>query len=344
LRKRLLYEFPETLLELRKVPQIGAMHNGNLARKNTLVDHGFRLPSAHDNRPLKFEEFEEKMNQCIYVSATPGKYEYEHCDPKKDFAQQVIRPTGLLDPHIDVKPSESQYWNESIHTIEQKDVLNQIDDLTTETAKRIQKNQRVLVTTATKKMAEKMSAYYEELGINSKYLHSEIETFERIETIQELRAGTIDVIVGVNLLREGLDIPEVSLVAILDADKRGFLRSRDALIQIIGRAARNAEGHVIMYGDVMTPAMEEAIAETDRRRAIQEAYNKKHGIIPKTVIRKDSSLSEGEKHEFKKPTGKKENIKQWIKDLENKLELAVENLEFEKAADLRDEIDVLRNA
>jgi excinuclease ABC subunit B len=325
------------------IPQIGAMHNGNLSRKNTLIAHGFRLPSAHDNRPLKFEEFEKKLAQSIYVSATPGKYEHEKC-PREEFAEQVIRPTGLLDPIISVRPSEARFWNESVHTIKKDEANNQIDDLCLEVSDRIKKNQRVLVTTATKKMAEKVSAYFEEIGINSKYLHSEIETFERIETIQFLREGKIDVIVGVNLLREGLDIPEVSLVAILDADKRGFLRSRDALIQTIGRAARNAEGVVILYGDVITPAMDEAMSETKRRRTIQEAHNKKHGITPKTILKNLSSLSAGQKHEKKIPESKKNNIKEWIRELEQKLELAVENLEFEKAADLRDEIEVLKNA
>lgn len=326
------------------IPQIGAMHNGNLSRKNTLVEHGFRLPSAHDNRPLTFEEFETKVNQSVYVSATPGKYEFLKCDKKEDFTEQVIRPTGLLDPIISVRPSESSKWDEKVHTIPKNEANNQIDDLNIEVEKRIKKGERVLVTTATKKMAETLSSYFEEIGVNSKYLHSEIENFERIETIQHLREGKIDVIVGVNLLREGLDIPEVSLIAILDADKRGFLRSRDALIQIIGRAARNSEGIAIMYGDVITQAMAEAIDETQRRRSIQEAYNKKHGIVPKTIIKKIKSLNL-EKKNLKKelPKAKKDNLKEWIRELEDKLELAVENLEFEKAVDLRDEIAVLKD-
>lgn len=326
------------------IPQVGGMHNGNLSRKKTLIEHGFRLPSAHDNRPLQFKEFEEKVHQVVYVSATPGKYEFEKCDRQSDFTEQVIRPTGLLDPIISIRPSQADRWNESVHTIEKGEANNQIDDLCIETDKRIKKGQRVLVTTATKKMAEKLSSYFEEIGVKSKYLHSEIENFERIETIQMLREGKIDVIVGVNLLREGLDIPEVSLIAILDADKRGFLRSRDSLLQIIGRAARNSEGIAIMYADVMTDAMEKAIEETDRRRGKQEAYNKKHGVIPTTIIKKIKSLNlEKKKVKTKISKTKKENLKDWIKDLQNKLDIAVENLEFEKAADLRDEIEMLKS-
>lgn len=326
------------------VPQVGGMHNGNLSRKKTLIEHGFRLPSAHDNRPLRFEEFEQKVNQAIYVSATPGKYEFQQCDRTKDFTEQVIRPTGLVDPHISVRPSQADRWDENVHTIPQKEANNQIDDLCIEVDKRIKKGQRILVTTATKKMAEKLSSYFEEIGVNSKYLHSEIENFERIETIQMLREGKIDVIVGVNLLREGLDIPEVTLVAILDADKKGFLRSRDSLLQIVGRAARNSEGIAIMYADVMTDSMEECIEETDRRREKQEAYNKEHGITPKTIIKKIKSLNL-EKKEVKTKISKtkKENLKEWIRDLEGKLDIAVQNLEFEKAADLRDEIEMLKS-
>ncbi|HIQ56979.1 TPA: excinuclease ABC subunit UvrB [Candidatus Gracilibacteria bacterium] len=326
------------------IPQIGAMHNGNLSRKNTLIDHGFRLPSAHDNRPLKFEEFEGKINKAIYVSATPGKYEYLNCDRKKDFAQQVIRPTGLLDPIISIRPSESEKWDSTLHTVSESEANNQIDDLNIEISNRIKLNEKVLVTTATKKMAEKLSAYFDEIGIRSKYLHSEIENIERIETIQALRLGELDVIVGVNLLREGLDIPEVSMIAILDADKRGFLRSRDALLQNIGRAARNSKGLVIMYADVMTPAMEEAIEETDRRRDIQRAYNVKHGIIPTTIIKHVKALNiEKKERKTKISKSKKDNLKEWIKELEDKLDIAVQNLEFEKAADLKDEIEMLKS-
>lgn len=325
------------------IPQIGGMHNGNLARKKTLIEHGFRLPSAHDNRPLRFEEFEEKNKQTIYVSATPGKYEYEKCDRQEDFAEQVIRPTGLLDPIISVRPSRTEFWKSSVHTISENAARNQIDDLMIETLDRISKNERVLVTTATKKMAETMSEYFIENDVKAKYLHSEIENFERIETIQMLREGKIDVIVGVNLLREGLDIPEVSLVAILDADKRGFLRSRDALIQTIGRAARNSKGYVILYGDEMTEAMDEAIKETNRRRKIQEDYNIKHGITPMTIIKAIKSLNLEKKETITKIKGaKKDNLKEWIRELEDKLNIAVQNLEFEKAADLRDEIMLLK--
>ncbi len=325
------------------IPQIAGMHNGNLARKKTLVEHGFRLPSAHDNRPLRFEEFEEKEKKAVYVSATPGKYEYEKCDREKDFAQQVIRPTGLLDPTISVRPSRTEFWKSAVHTIAESEARNQIDDLMIETLARIEKGQRVLVTTATKKMAETMAEYFIENNVKSKHLHSEIENFERIETIQMLREGKIDVIVGVNLLREGLDIPEVALVAILDADKRGFLRSRDALIQTIGRAARNAEGSVILYGDEMTEAMSEAITETNRRRAIQEAYNTEHGIVPKTIIKEIKSLNLEKKEVITKVKGmKKDSLKEWVRELEEKLQIAIENLEFEKAADLRDEIMLLK--
>ncbi len=324
------------------IPQIGAMYNGNLSRKNTLVDYGFRLPSAHDNRPLQFEEFESKIHQAIYVSATPGKYEYQHCG-EKDFVQQVIRPTGLLDPIISIRPSEPSKWDPLLHTIKKEDANNQIEDLSIEIEKRIKRNEKVLITTATKKMAEKLSAYFDEIGIRSKYLHSEIENMERIETIQALRLGEIDVIVGVNLLREGLDIPEVSLIAILDADKRGFLRSRDALLQIIGRAARNSNGIAVMYADTMTPAMQEAIDETNRRRRIQEAYNKEHGIVPKTIIKHVKALNiEKKERKTKISQSKKDNLREWIKELEDKLDIAVQNLEFEKAADLKDEIEMLK--
>ena len=245
------------------IPQIRGMYNGDRARKQVLVDYGFRLPSALDNRPLRFDEFEERVHQVIYVSATPGPYELEKAP---DVVEQIIRPTGLLDPTIDVRPIEGQ-----------------IDDLIGEIQERVKRNERVLVTTLTKKMAEDLTDYLKEIGIKVRYLHSEIKTLERIEIIRDLRLGVFDVLVGINLLREGLDIPEVSLVAILDADKEGFLRSEHSLIQTIGRAARNANGHVIMYADTITKSMEKAINETRRRRSIQEEYNRKHGIVPKTI-------------------------------------------------------------
>ncbi len=245
------------------LPQIRGMYNGDQARKQVLVDHGFRLPSAKDNRPLRFEEFEEKVHQAVFVSATPGPYELEHTP---DMVQQIIRPTGLLDPLIEVRPIEGQ-----------------IDDLIDEIQDRVQKNERVLITTLTKKMSEDLTDYLKEIGIKVQYLHSEVKTLERIEIIRELRMGKYDVLVGINLLREGLDIPEVSLVAILDADKEGFLRSERSLIQTIGRAARNSNGHVIMYADRMTDSMEMAISETKRRREIQERYNEEHGIVPQTI-------------------------------------------------------------
>ena len=245
------------------VPQIGAMYNGDRSRKESLVDYGFRLPSAFDNRPLKFEEFEERINQIVFVSATPAKYEKQH---SKQMAEQIIRPTGLLDPEIVVKP-----------------VKGQIDDLIGEINQRTEKKQRILVTTLTKKMAEDLTDYLNELDIKVKYLHSDIDTIERMEIIRDLRLGVFDVLVGINLLREGLDLPEVSLVAILDADKEGFLRSETSLIQTIGRAARNVEGKVIMYADTVTESMKKAIDETNRRRRIQSEYNRKYGITPKSV-------------------------------------------------------------
>jgi excinuclease ABC subunit B len=314
------------------IPQIRAMYNGDQARKQVLVDYGFRLPSALDNRPLKFEEFEKHVNQAIYVSATPGPYEKEHCP---EVVEQIIRPTGLLDPTIDVRPIEGQ-----------------IDDLIDEIHKRVKKNERVLITTLTKKMSEDLTDYLKEMGIKVEYLHSEIKTLERIEIIRELRKGTYDVLVGINLLREGLDIPEVSLIAILDADKEGFLRSETSLIQTIGRAARNANGHVIMYADRITDSMKKAIDETKRRRSIQEAYNKEHGITPKTIqksipelIRATHAAEEEEKYITKVTKGKKlskAELEQLIATLEQEMKEAAKALDFERAAELRDTIFELK--
>ncbi|MEK4873536.1 excinuclease ABC subunit UvrB [Bacillus sp. FSL W8-0102] len=308
------------------LPQIRGMFNGDRARKQVLVDHGFRLPSALDNRPLTFEEFEKHINQIVYVSATPGPYEMEHCP---EMVEQIIRPTGLLDPTIDVRPIEGQ-----------------IDDLLAEIQERTKRNERVLVTTLTKKMAEDLTDYLKEVGIKVQYLHSEVKTLERIEIVRDLRLGKFDVLVGINLLREGLDIPEVSLVAILDADKEGFLRSERSLIQTIGRAARNANGHVIMYADHITDSMEKAISETQRRRAIQEAYNKEHGITPKTiqkgirdVIRATYAAEEQETYE-KSPKKKlsAEEKNRLIASLETEMKEAAKALDFERAAQLRDAI------
>jgi excinuclease ABC subunit B len=313
------------------LPQIRGMYNGDRARKQVLVDHGFRLPSALDNRPLTFEEFEQKINQIIYVSATPGPYEFEHCP---EVVEQIIRPTGLLDPTIDVRPIEGQ-----------------IDDLIGEIQERVKRNERTLVTTLTKKMAEDLTDYLKEVGIKVAYLHSEIKTLERIEIIRDLRLGKYDVLVGINLLREGLDIPEVSLVAILDADKEGFLRSERSLIQTIGRAARNANGHVIMYADTITKSMEIAINETKRRRAIQEAYNREHGIVPQTikkeirdVIRATYAAEEKETYDTKPPYSKmtKKEREKLIADLEKEMKEAAKVLDFERAAQLRDIIFELK--
>jgi excinuclease ABC subunit B len=326
----LLDYFPEDFLIVIDeshvtIPQIRGMYNGDQARKQVLVDHGFRLPSALDNRPLKFEEFEEKVNQIIYVSATPGPYELEH---SPEVVEQIIRPTGLLDPTIDVRP-----------------IQGQIDDLIGEINERVKRNERTLVTTLTKKMAEDLTDYLKEIGIKVAYLHSEIKTLERIEIIRDLRLGKYDVLVGINLLREGLDIPEVSLVAILDADKEGFLRSDRSLIQTIGRAARNANGHVIMYADTITKSMEIAINETKRRRTIQEAYNKEHGIVPQTVkkeirdvIRATYAAEEQETYETKRDYSKltKKEREKIIADLEQEMKEAAKALDFERAAELRD--------
>ncbi|NSL51830.1 excinuclease ABC subunit UvrB [Calidifontibacillus erzurumensis] len=307
------------------LPQVRGMYNGDRARKQVLVDHGFRLPSALDNRPLTFEEFEKAIHQAIFVSATPGPYELEHAP---DVIEQIIRPTGLLDPTIDVRPIEGQ-----------------IDDLIGEIQTRVERNERVLVTTLTKKMAEDLTDYLKDIGIKVAYLHSEIKTLERIEIIRDLRLGKFDVLVGINLLREGLDIPEVSLVAILDADKEGFLRSERSLIQTIGRAARNANGHVIMYADTITNSMKIAIDETRRRRRIQEEFNKKHGITPKTIqkavhdlIRATTAAEDQETYDEKKPKGKlsKQEREKLIIQVEKEMKEAAKALEFERAAELRD--------
>ena len=312
------------------LPQIRGMYNGDHARKETLVEYGFRLPSALDNRPLTFAEFDRHVNQIIYVSATPGEYELQH-SPKP--AEQVIRPTGLLDPEIEVRPSE-----------------NQIDDLVEEIDERIAKGQRVLVTTLTKRMAEDLSEHLIELGIKTAYIHSDIDTLERGDILRDLRNGTYDVLVGINLLREGLDLPEVSLVAILDADKEGFLRSESALIQTVGRAARHVEGKVIMYADTMTGSMQRAIEETYRRREIQQKYNEEHNITPKSVAKE---ISEGlraiipEKEKSKKLDLRKiprEELPQIIKELSSQMQLAAANLEFERAAELRDQIEDIKAA
>ncbi|WP_026772277.1 MULTISPECIES: excinuclease ABC subunit UvrB [Sediminibacillus] len=308
------------------LPQIRGMYNGDQARKQVLVDHGFRLPSAMDNRPLTFSEFEKKINQMVYVSATPGPYELEHT-PK--MTEQIIRPTGLLDPEVEVRPIEGQ-----------------IDDLIGEINKRIERNERVLVTTLTKKMSEDLTDYLKEIGIKVAYLHSEIKTLERIEIIRDLRVGKYDVLVGINLLREGLDIPEVSLVTILDADKEGFLRSERSLIQTMGRAARNENGRVIMYADKVTDSMEKAIDETNRRRVKQQAYNEEHGITPKTikkdvrdVIRATVAAEETEEYKSEQPKlsemTKKEREKV-IEDMEKEMKQAARDLNFERAAELRD--------
>lgn len=309
------------------LPQVRGMFAGDRARKENLVEYGFRLPSAFDNRPLNFDEFYERINQAVYVSATPGDFEKEH---STQIVEQVIRPTGLLDPNISVRPTEGQ-----------------IDDLVSEINARAARKERVLVTTLTKKMAEDLTAYFEEFGIRVRYMHHDIDTVERMEIIRDLRLGEFDVLVGINLLREGLDIPEVSLVAILDADKEGFLRSERSLIQTIGRAARNSQGEVIMYADTVTPSMENAINETLRRRQIQDEYNKKHNITPKTIVKKVSDvleISTKEKHEEKKngrPLTKAEK-QELIISLTKEMKAAAKLLEFEHAAYLRDKIKKLK--
>ncbi len=312
------------------LPQVRGMYNGDRARKEVLVEHGFRLPSALDNRPLKFEEFDKHINNAIYVSATPGEYELTH---SPEPAQQVIRPTGLLDPEIEIRKSEGQ-----------------VDDLIAEIREKIEKKQRVLVTTLTKRMAEDLSQHLQDIGIKTAYIHSEVDTLERGDILRDLRQGVYDVLVGINLLREGLDLPEVSLVAIIDADKEGFLRSESALIQTIGRAARHEEGKVIMYADSMTGSMQRAIDETNRRRDIQEAYNNEHGITPRSVAKE---IGEGlraiipMKEDDKRPKLDlkkipKDEYDSLVKDLSAQMDLASANLEFEKAAELRDLIAEIR--
>ncbi|WP_026174270.1 excinuclease ABC subunit UvrB [Effusibacillus pohliae] len=307
------------------VPQIGGMYNGDRSRKLTLIEHGFRLPSAADNRPLKFEEFEQRINQVIYVSATPGPYELERAE---QVVEQIIRPTGLVDPEIHVRP-----------------IKGQIDDLVGEIHKRIKRDERVLVTTLTKKMAEDLTDYLKDLGIKVRYLHSDIKTLERMMILRDLRMGVFDVLVGINLLREGLDLPEVSLVAILDADKEGFLRAERSLIQTIGRAARNAEGQVIMYADTITQSMKAAIDETNRRRRIQQEYNRQHGITPQTVRKAVRDVIEATKaaeskteYNVKQSVDKmsKKEREQLIRTLEKEMKEAAKALQFERAAELRD--------
>ena len=311
------------------LPQVRAMYNGDHARKDSLVKYGFRLPCAYDNRPLKFEEFEERIGQAVFVSATPGPYEKGRAD---NVVEQVIRPTGLLDPRVEVRPVEGQ-----------------IDDLMDEIKERAARNERVLVTTLTKKMAEDLTEYFRAANIRVRYMHSDVETIERMEIIRDLRLGEFDVLVGINLLREGLDLPEVSLVAILDADKEGFLRSETSLIQTIGRAARNAEGLVILYADEITPSMRAAMEETERRRGIQDAYNRENGIVPRTIIKgvrevlEISKTAEGEtiRGRKKKKLSDQERAAE-IAKLEKEMKEAAKMLEFEYAAVLRDRIIELK--
>ncbi len=326
----LLDYFPKDFLMIvdeshMTIPQVRAMYNGDRARKTVLVDYGFRLPSALDNRPLKFEEFESKISQILFVSATPADYELEH---SLEITEQLIRPTGLLDPIVDVRP-----------------VKGQIDDLLSEIHKVTAKDEKILVTTLTKRMSEDLTEYLKEMGVKVKYLHSDIDTLERIEIIRDLRLGVFDVLVGINLLREGLDIPEVSLVAILDADKEGFLRSETSLIQTIGRAARNAEGRVIMYADHVTKSMQKAISETVRRRGIQESYNKEHGIVPQTIKKKIRDLivatkaikEEDALFKEKDPESmSSQELEKAMKKVEKDMKKAATDLQFERAAELRD--------
>ena len=331
----LLSYFPEDYLLIideshMTLPQIRGMYHGDRSRKQTLVDYGFRLPSALDNRPLNFEEFQERYNQVIYTSATPSPYEYEH---SQQVVEQLVRPTGLLEPKIEIKPTKGQ-----------------IDDLLEQVRARAEKGQRCLVTTLTKRIAEELAEYLVEMGVKTHYLHSEVDTLERVEILRDLRLGVYDVIVGINLLREGLDLPEVSLVAILDADKEGFLRSKWALIQTMGRAARHIDGQVIMYADNITRSMRDAIDETERRRKIQEDYNKEHGITPQGIRKairditervKADAVAEKKAHYTDTPTTR-EGIMRLVKDLETQMKQAAKALEFEKAALIRDRIIALR--
>ena len=322
--------FPDDFLLLideshATIPQVRAMYNGDRARKESLVNYGFRLPSAFDNRPLRFEEFEQRINQCIFVSATPADYEKEHS--KENVVEQIIRPTGLLDPKIEVKPTE-----------------NQIDDLMEQINVQVEKGDRVLVTTLTKKMAEDLTAFLRNAGVRVRYMHSDIKALERMEIIRDLRIGEFDVLVGINLLREGLDIPEVSLVAILDADKEGFLRSERSLIQTIGRAARNTEGRVIMYADELTESMEKAISETNRRRSLQEKYNEEHNITPQTIrksVRDVIKATLVEDIQSKYNIDENESIEDIIEKLTDEMLVFARKMEFEKAAELRDKIKEL---
>jgi excinuclease ABC subunit B len=329
----LLDYFPEDYLMIIDeshvmLPQVRAMYAGDRSRKDSLVDYGFRLPAAYDNRPLKFEEFEERLNQVIYVSATPAKYEI---DLSKQVVEQIIRPTGLVDPEIRVLPIEGQ-----------------IDHLLGEIRKRTEKNQRVLVTTLTKKMAEKLTDFFKEMNVKVRYLHSDVDTLERVEIIRDLRMGVFDVLVGINLLREGLDLPEVSLVAILDADKEGFLRSETSLIQTIGRAARNVDGTVIMYADTITNSMKRAIDETNRRRKMQIDYNRVNNIKPQTIIKniqrslEITQVAEQEPVYDLDSAMSAEEIQKQILKLEKQMKAAAKTLEFEKAASLRDQIIELK--
>ncbi len=311
------------------LPQIRGMHAGDRSRKQSLIDYGFRLPAAYDNRPLTYDEFEKRVGQTVYVSATPADYEIKR---SRQVVEQIIRPTGLLDPTVEVRPTQGQ-----------------IDDLVNRIQERIKHKERVIVTTLTKRMAESLAEYLQELNIKVHYLHSDVDTFDRLEILRDLRLGVYDVVVGINLLREGLDLPEVSLIAILDADKEGYLRSATALIQVMGRAARHIQGHVIMYADRITGSMRQAISETERRRAIQSSYNKKHHVTPKSIEKKirDDRLA-GQKRveaEVPKPPVREipaEEVPRLIRELEGRMDLAARNLEFEKAAALRDEIKTLR--
>lgn len=329
--------FPKDFLTIideshQTIPQIRGMYNGDRARKETLVEYGFRLPSALDNRPLRFNEFEEMMNQCVYVSATPGPYELEHTEQE---VEQIIRPTGLLDPIIEVRP-----------------IKNQIDDIINEVNGAIEREERVLITTLTKRMSEDLSRHLKEIGYKVTYMHSDVDTLERMKIIRDLRLGKVDVLVGINLLREGLDLPEVSRVCILDADKEGFLRSVTSLIQTAGRAARNADGKVIMYADTITPSMRVTIDETSRRRKIQEEYNEEHGITPKTIVKSireviNTAIAAEESVDFKDIKDEeneftKDEINEMIDALKPEMYRAAEELDFEKAAEIRDKIKDLR--